>query len=157
VTRSFAALAAALSFAGVLLTGAAPALAHGLLVSVQGEGAAVTGRVYYSDGAPGAGEYVELRDLTAPAAQPLTAVTDAGGGFRFPGVAGRSYAVIAHGEEGHITEMQLTLAAGERGRLVDAEARAEGGAPPAWLVIGGLLALSTIPALWLRWQRLRPN
>jgi hypothetical protein len=46
--------------------------------------------------------------------------TDTAGNFRFDGVAGHRYALIAHGEEGHTTEMEITLGAGERGRLVDA-------------------------------------
>lgn len=136
------------------LASAAPAFAHGLLVQVRGEASAVTGRVYYSDGAPGAGEFVELRDLTEPARPVLSGATDPQGGFRFPGVPGHAYAVVVHGEEGHTTEMRLTLASGERGRLVDTPtpASAEGGFawPPAWMLIGALLLLSTLPALWLR-------
>ncbi len=142
----------------IALAAAAPALAHGLLVQVRGEGSSVTGRVYYSDGAPGAGEFVELRDLTEPARPVVSGATDAEGRFRFAGVPGRQYAVVAHGEEGHTTEMRLTLASGERGRLVDAPAAesTEGGGfpwPPAWMLIGGLLLLSTLPALWLRMRR----
>jgi hypothetical protein len=105
---------------GGALTMAVPALAHGFLVSVRGEGSAITGRVYYSDGAPGAGEFVELRDLTDGAQTVRSGTTDTAGNFRFDGVAGHRYALIAHGEEGHTTEMEITLGAGERGRLVDA-------------------------------------
>lgn len=136
------------------LAAAAPAFAHGLLVSVRGEGSDIVGRVYYSDGTAGAGEFVELRDLTQPDSAAQSAAADARGAFRFPGVQGRLYAVVAHGEEGHTTEMQLTLVAGERGRLVEAPSPTAGfRAPPAWAVVGGLLLLSAIPALWLRRRR----
>jgi hypothetical protein len=144
-------LAAALSLA-------APAFAHGLLVSARSDGDTVAGRVYYSDGAPGAGEYVEFRDLTDPARPARTAAADATGGFRFPGVPGHRYAVIAHGEEGHTTELQVELRAGERARLSDAAPADAAGLslPPAWMLIGALLLLSTVPALWLRARRNRP-
>ena len=136
---------------GGALTMAVPALAHGFLVSVRGEGTVISGRVYYSDGAPGAGEFVELRDLTDGAQPARSGTTDTAGTFRFDGVAGHRYALIAHGEEGHTTEMEITLRAGERGRLVDAPAPAGlPWPPPAWAVIGAVLLLSTIPALWLR-------
>jgi len=141
----------ALAIAALAL--AAPASAHGLLVAVQSESNAVTGRVYYSDGAPGAGEFVELRDLSAPASPTLSASTDGEGRFRFAGAPGHRYAVIAHGEEGHTTEMRVTVADGQRGRLTEkpsADGDGMPGLPPAWLVIGITLLVSAGFALWLR-------
>lgn len=132
---------------------AAPAMAHGLLVTVQSEGNAVTGRVYYSNGAPGAREFVELRDLSASASPTLSTSSDAKGQFRFAAAPGHRYAVIAHGEEGHTTEMQVTVVDGQRGRLVegpDASGDGTSGTPPAWLVIGSVLLISAALALWLR-------
>jgi len=132
---------------------ATPAWGHGLLVAVQSEANAVTGRVYYSDGTPGVGEFVELRDLSAPVTGTLSASTDAQGKFRFAAAPGHRYAVIAHGEEGHTTEMQITVADGKRGRLIE-KPSADGdqmpGLPPAWLVIGMALLVSAGVALWLR-------
>lgn len=136
---------------GGALAASVPALAHGFLVSMRGEGTTISGRVYYSDGTPGAREFVELRDVT-DASRPLqTGATDQAGAFRFTGVAGHRYALIAHGEEGHTTEMLLTLASGARGKLVDVAGPSKSSwAPPAWALIGGALLLSMLPALWLR-------
>ena len=47
-----------------LLALAMPAWAHGLLVTAEAEAGRIEGRVYYSDGAPGVGEYVELKSST---------------------------------------------------------------------------------------------
>jgi len=151
VTSVRRAIPRALAIAALAL--AAPASAHGLLVAVQSESNAVTGRVYYSDGRPGAREFVELRDLSAPASPALSASTDAEGRFRFAAAPGHRYTVIAHGEEGHKTELQLTVADGERGRLIDKPVVDDDPtpqAPPAWLVIGLGLIGSAGLALWLR-------
>ena len=128
------------------------AFAHGLLVKVRGEGNAVSGTVYYSNGTPGAGEWVQLTDLTHPA-MPLQGI-NAGpdGGFRFTGIKGRQYRIVVAAEEGHSVTSELTLTEGARGQFIDDDAPAKQGwsTPPAWLVIGGVLLLSTIPAVWLR-------
>lgn len=146
--------------AGLLMAIASPLLAHGLLVSVEADGNVINGKVYYSDGTPGAGEFIELRDLNRAengATQEQSTATDAGGKFSFTGILGHQYAVVAHGEEGHVTEMQITLASGESGRLIDTPPASGGqegpGLPPAWMIIGGLLLLSLIPALYLRRAR----
>lgn len=136
--------------AALVLAAASPASAHGLLMTANAEGAAVTGRVYYSDGTSGADQSIELRDLTRPEAQPVWLNTDDQGAYRFAATPGHRYAVVAHGEEGHTTEMQLTVGAGEHGRLVDQPEADEGGLPPAWAVIGGALLLSAVVALGLR-------
>ena len=121
------------------------ASAHGLLLSATGEPNAIVGRVSYSDGAPGAGEFVELRDLETPSAPPSTRAADRSGAFRFPATMGHRYALTAYGEEGHTTELRLTLAPGARGRMIDdppssADIIATGDAP-AWMMVGGLIVI----------------
>lgn len=139
--------------AAVLLAAAAPAWAHGLLMTAEADGAAVTGRVYYSDGTSGAGQSIELRDLSQTDVRPVWINTDAKGTYRFAATPGHRYAVVAHGEEGHMTEIQLTVGSGENGRLVD-QPDVDGAAlPPAWAVIGGLLLLSVVVAIGVRFRR----
>ena len=158
---------AALRWAGTLalvtLALSSPASAHGLLLSATGEPNAIVGRVSYSDGAPGAGEFVELRDLEAPAAPPTTQAADRTGAFRFPAAAGPRYALIAPGGEGHSTELHLTATPGARGRMVDGAAPGTGaralGNVPAWMMSGGLIATAAlIVAAWSarRRRRVRP-
>ena len=138
------------------LCATAAAQAHGLLMSVQADpgGQALEGRLYYSDGAPAAGEYVEAGELAASSpTEPVSTQTDADGRFALPAQAGRHYAVIAYGEEGHSVEMHLHLVPGARGRLAGEDLAGDaivGWPPPAWAVIGGLLLLSMLPALLLR-------
>ena len=147
--------------AGSLLSVPA-ALAHGLLVSVRGEGDTVTGRFYYSNGEPGVGEWVQISDLAAPDWQGPGMTVGADGAFSFPGEPGRSYRVTVSGEEGHSVQSDITLAEGARGQFVeqadDIAADPERGLPPAWALLGGLMALSLIPAAWLRLRarRLQP-
>ncbi len=128
------------------------AFAHGLLVSVRGDGSTVRGTVYYSNGTPGAGEWVEMYDLIRPSAPPLGINAGPDGGFSFPAVEGGRYRILVSGEEGHSVESEITLTAGARGKFVDRDAPVEQGWtwPPAWMVIGGLLLASVIPALWFR-------
>ena len=125
--------------------------AHGLLVSIHGEGRFITGRVFYSNGEIGAGQYAELTDLDAPSAKPQTGKTDAKGAFRFPGIPGHRYRFMTEGEEGHTSEMRITLAEGAKGKFIDHDAAAPGWhMPAAWEVIGGLLAIVSIPVLLIR-------
>ena len=128
------------------------AYAHGLLVSARTEGNAVVGTMYYSDGALAAGEFVELIDVDAPSEHKPGVTTSSDGTFRFENaITGHRYRIIAHGEEGHETEMELVFAEGAKAKLNDPDgAPAEESGPPAWLIIGGLLALSLIPARLLR-------
>jgi len=136
----------------MLLLVAAAASAHGLLVSVRGDGATVSGKVYYSNGTPGLGEWVQLIDLSHPAMPPQGVNAGTDGSFRFAGIPGRRYRIVVAGEEGHSVTSELSLTDGARGRFIDKDAPAKQGwtTPPAWLVIGGLLLLSIIPAVWLR-------
>jgi hypothetical protein len=62
------------------------------------------------------------------------------------------FRILVGAEEGHPVRSELTLTANARGRFVDDDVPAEPGrkTPPAWLVIGGLLLASVIPALWFR-------
>ena len=99
------------------------------------------------------GEWIELFDEARPGAAVQTIRTQGDGSFRLHGEQGHRYRVRASGEEGH--EITMTIAfdgAQARGKMIGdpAEDNAEGEAVPAWAVLGGLLALSAIPALWLR-------
>ncbi len=132
---------------------AAAASAHGLLVSVRGDGSTVSGTLYYSSGAPAAGEWVEMFDLSVPATPSQGVNAGQDGSFRFEGVEGRRYRIVGSGEEGHSVTSELTLTANSRGQFVEDDAVAEEpgwSTPPAWMVIGGLLLLSIVPAAWLR-------
>lgn len=122
------------------------ALAHGLLLQFASESDAIAGRAYYSNGKVAADEWVELVDLAAPAARPVGQHTDAHGEFRFPARNGGRYRVIAHGEEGHRTELEIVAGSGASARLVDDDASAVARLwpPPAWAVIGTVLLASVI-------------
>ena len=139
---------------------AAPALAHGLLISVRGDGKSVSGTLYYSNGKPGAGEWVEMFDQAQPAAKPQAMATLADGSFRFQGIAGHSYRIVASGEEGHSVESRIVLGEQTRGQFVDTDPTAPPKPgfrlPPAWALLGGVLELSILPALWLRRRRTIP-
>lgn len=143
-----------LAAAALWLAAAPLALAHGLLVSVRGDGQTISGRVYYSNGEPGAGEWVQLSDLTQARGENQGMAAGPDGAFSFAGVQGHSYRVTVTGEEGHSIQSDITLAPEARGRFVeqpdDAAAADAGGLPPAWALLGGLLVASLIPALWLR-------
>lgn len=132
----------------------APAWGHGLLVSAEASGNRIEGRVYYSDGTPGAGEYVELKSGTEYERVSNSAATDGDGRFSFESVSGQQYLIVAHGEEGHTTELEITVRDGARGQIVDKDLSDPQNQtrwiPPAWMLIGGLFALSLVPAFFLR-------
>jgi hypothetical protein len=138
--------------AGILAALPAPVLAHGLLLRLENAESTVAGVAYYTNGAIAAGEYVELVDLDAPDAAPVGAPTDAAGGFRFAARAGGRYRLVAHGDEGHRTELEFTLGEARTPHLVDDDAEAAAG-PPAWAVIGGVLLLATAALLLRRLSR----
>lgn len=132
------------------------AAAHGLLVRAESDGPRVTGTVYYTDGTVAADEYIELRRAhdADPALPPTDSTqTDSDGRFILSGNPGEAYHLIAFGEEGHSTTLALTLEAGARARLIDEAAEGDDAGLPAWMVLGGLLLLSLIPAFWLRYTR----
>ena len=137
----------------VLLVAAPPALAHGLLMQARSEGAAIVGTVYFSNGQRAGGVWVELFDMAPPGAAAATVQTGTDGSFRLPGPPARRYEVRATGDEGHTASVTIAATGdGTRGIMIDDAAEpAQGLADlPAWAVFGGLLALSTLPALWLR-------
>ena len=129
------------------------AFAHGLLLRLENGPETVAGVAYYTNGAIAAGEYVELVDLDAPSAPPVGAPTDAAGRFGFDARAGGRYRLVAHGDEGHRTELEFTLGDTQAPRLVDADAPDEPASPPAWAVLGGVLLLATAAVLVRRVSR----
>jgi hypothetical protein len=145
----------ALAAVCALLPAVAPA--HGLLLRLENGPETVSGVAYYTNGAIAAGEYVELVDLDAPSAAPVGAPTDAQGRFAFAARAGGRYRLVAHGDEGHRTELELMLGERRAPRLVDEDAEStdggSAGAPPAWAVIGGVLLLATVALLLRRFSR----
>jgi hypothetical protein len=139
-----------------LMAFAHPAMAHGLLMKLRGEGRAINGELYYSNGKAAGGEWVEITDLTAVNG-PINVQTSPKGAFTAQGMPGHRYQVKASAEENHQIVMELVLEGEARGRMVEtdpqaaAEQDAAKGGVPAWAMIGGILLLSTIPAaLWRR-------
>lgn len=151
----------------VCLVAAVPvALAHGLLVSVRSDGTRITGTVYYSNGEPGAGEWVQLFDPAQPEIELASMAAGSDGSFEFHGVEGRHYRITVTGDEGHVVDSEITVAPEARGRFVERDMdstpdQADDGfsLPPAWALLGFLLVLSMIPAAVSRWRasRARPK
>lgn len=139
--------------AAFLLLSAPSAFAHGLLMQAEGKGTDINGTLYYSNGQRAGGEWIELFDAAKPDEALQTIQTHEDGSFHLTGQQGRAYRIRATGEEGHEITIALTLKADEaRGKMV-ADPRDKAGEEseiPAWAVLGGLLALSAIPAYWLR-------
>jgi hypothetical protein len=138
-----AAVAVFLMFPGV-------SLPHGLLLDAESDGTTITGVVYYTNGDLAVQESVELLDLTTPNASPSSSKTDGDGRFRFPAEASHRYRVSAYGEEGHSVDVELEATMDARPKLVEPTqaAEADSWTPPAWAVIGGLLILSLVPAVF---------
>lgn len=141
ISRYFAVLALAL----------APLLvaAHGLLLDAETDGDTIFGAAYYSNGEKAVNESIALLDLTASAATPVSATTDAEGNFRFDVVRSHRYRVSVYGDEGHTVEVEVVAEPKALPRLVDADAEQTAAfwPPPAWAIIGGVLLLSLIPAV----------
>lgn len=144
--RAMVALALGWGFAA-----SSPAWAHGLLMKLRSEDSALVGELYYSSGTRAGGEWIEITDLSGSSA-PAVLQTGPEGQFRQAALPGHCYSVKAMGEEGH--EITLTITAGdaERGAMQDDAASPESStdALPAWAIVGGVLLLSAIPALWFR-------
>ena len=139
----------------LLFVGDAPAAAHGLLLKLEGDGAVLRGALVYSDGAPAAGEWVEVTDRTS-STPPRPLQTDRNGRFELSGRAGHRYQVTASGEEGHSTVMAIRLedsAAGAAVGLRPAASAAARSVPLAATLIGVALILAAATLIWL--QRLR--
>ena len=129
-----------------------PASAHGLLARVRAEGNVIVGIVFYSSGDPAGGEWVQVFDKTS-GAKAAEFAADQDGAFRFEGVAGHEYLIEVHGDEGHSIELSMAIAQGARAKLVDAPAAPEETgflALPAWAVLGAILALLSVVALFYR-------
>lgn len=91
-----------------------PSHAHGIRLALEPDpgSEAVEGTITYSDGYPGAGEWVEVTDLDDPAAPTLGVHADAQGRFSVPGQLGRRYRVVVVADEDHRQEREIVL--GER-------------------------------------------
>lgn len=144
--------------ATIMLAASTPAFAHGLLMKVAAQGKEIAGELYFSNGQRAGGVWVELFDAANKTTPVVTVQTRPDGTFRLPGQSGRSYEVRATGEEGHGISVTITLDGNQaRGAMIE-DQLAPADAPselPAWAVVGGLLLLSTLPALWLRRRRSR--
>lgn len=130
-----------------------PASAHGLLARVRAEGNVIVGIVFYSSGDPAGGEWVQVFDKTKGGAKAAEFAAGPDGAFRFEGVAGHEYLIEVHGDEGHSIELSMAIAQGARAKLVDAPAAPEETgfmALPAWAVLGAILALLSVVALFYR-------
>ena len=135
-----------------VLAASGPAWAHGLLMKLRSEDSALVGELYYSGGNRAAREWIEVTDLDGSAA-PVVFQTGAEGEFRQAATPGHRYRVKAMGEEGHEIIMTITVEDAGRGTMQDDEATApddSADALPAWALVGGLLLLSALPALWFR-------
>lgn len=139
----------------VALAISSPSFPHGLLMKLQSEGQMIAGELYYSNGQRAGGEWIEQFDEAVPDIALKTIQAGSDGTFRLPGQAGHRYRVRATGEEGHEIVMTIGLEkTGSRGRMVPDEGGVSAEATlfdsPAWIVLGGFLALSAIPAYFLR-------
>lgn len=140
----------------VILLASTPALAHGLLMKLEAQGTEIAGELYFSNGQRAGGVWVELFDAADKATALATVQTRPDGTFRFQGQHGHRYEVRATGEEGHEISMTIALEGAQaRGTMVTETPADTSREIPAWAVIGGVLALSMIPALWLRQRRRR--
>lgn len=146
--RSILALVLAIA---ALVTGV-PAAAHGLLMKLDAQGAEMTGQVYFSNGQRAGGVWVELFEDGAPDVALHTIQSEPDGTFRLVGELGKNYQVRATGDEGHEIVMAIALEGQQsQAAMVDEPGDADEGFEwPAWAILGPLLALSLIPALFLR-------
>ena len=138
---------------------ASVAIARDLLVSVRGDQTSIDGRVSDSSGDPGVGDWVQLFDLEIPSLEVSSMAAGKDGVFHFSGIKGHRYRITVSAEEGHSVDSDIVLGPNARGRVVEAStgdtqhANAGFWPPPAWAVIGALLMLSMISALWFKYRR----
>lgn len=152
-SRAHRALARVACIGTALLVGAAPSVrAHGLLMDAESEGSTIRGALYYTNGELAVHESVELLDLSIADSKAVPSKTDDEGRFSFAAIADHRYRVSAYGDEGHNVEIELVATADAKPTLVESDVAGDEGArlPPAWAVIGGVLALSTVPVLLTR-------
>lgn len=141
-------------FSLLLSIAATMAQAHGLLLSLENQGARIVGNAYFTNGERAATQPVEVLDLDAPSSTPVALTTDAQGSFGFDARSGHRYRVSVFGEEGHDVQMELTAGSDERAALIDEKpAEDTSWLPPAWAVIGGGLLLSLVPVALNRFRR----
>ena len=134
----------------VLLTAAS---AHGLLARMRTEGEAIVGTAYYSSGERAGGEWVEIFDTSRGDTKVAEFSAGADGTFRYEGEAGHTYRIAIHGDEGHFIELSMVVETGARAHLVEDQAKPfEAGVDdlPAWLVVGVILALVSLMAVFYR-------
>jgi len=134
-----------------VLAASGPAWAHGLLMKLRSEDSALVGELYYSGGTRAGGEWIEVTDLDGSAA-PVVFQTGAEGEFRQAATPGHRYSVKAMGEEGHEIIMTITVGDAARGTMQDEATDSEESTDtlPAWALVGGLMLMSVLPALWFR-------
>jgi hypothetical protein len=140
---------AALTWSVVL----ASASAHGLLARVRTDGNVIVGTVYYSSGERAAGDWVEIFDVSADERKVAEFSSGADGSFRHEGIAGHQYRIAISGEEGHSIELSIAIQEGARAKLVDDQVETAGSSVsewPAWLVVGGVLLLTSLFAVFFR-------
>jgi hypothetical protein len=139
----------------IALLASTPAWAHGLLMKLDAQGDAIAGQLYFSNGQRAGGVWVELFDAAAPDAAVETLQTAPDGSFRVKGAPGHRYEVRATGDEGHSISMAIALdQPAAHGTMIADPGDERPTEIPAWAILGGLLALSILPALWLRRKRM---
>lgn len=123
--------------------------AHGLLLKLDSGENHITGTAYFTNGETAPHQEVEMIDLDTSGSS-LTALTDANGQFKLPAISSHRYRVSIFGEEGHEIHMEIIAGEKNKGQMIEDinENYQSGFELPAWAVIGGLLLLSLIPALW---------
>jgi hypothetical protein len=127
--------------------------AHGLLMDAETDGTSINGRLYYSNGDVAVRESIGLVDAEQGAGEAVYAETDDDGRFHFDVKPSHRYRLTAYGEEGHTVELELIAQEDSRPVLVGEDAEdAALWPPPAWALIGGVLALSLVPA-WISKRR----
>jgi hypothetical protein len=103
--------------------------AHGLLLDAESHGDTITGKVYYSNGELAVREPVELLDLSAGNATPISGETEDAGRLSFLVQPDHRYRISAYGEEGHGVDGELLAANDAKPTLIDHDAAPEALSP----------------------------